>query len=221
MTERKGTEPLWTETTAQAKNAFLSNLSHDIRTPMNAIMGYTALARRDLGDSERVDNYLQKIETSSLQLLRLLDKLLDENAQHPGDFDAPEPGACSPMGVQCILLVDDNAFNREIATEILEDNGYQVVPAADGAEAVALLQRMDAKGIDMVLMDIQMPGMDGYETTEAIRALPDAWAKTLPIVALTANGPDSDQGRAKASGMNGYLSKPIDVPKLLDTLAMI
>ena len=118
-----------------------------------------------------------------------------------------------------ILLVEDNELNREIATDILEEEGIVIDTAEDGDIAVEKLRGAVEGEYDLILMDIQMPRMNGYEATRAIRALPNAYAANIPIIAMTANAFDEDKKNALAAGMNGHVAKPIDVPKLLNTLS--
>ena len=118
-----------------------------------------------------------------------------------------------------VLLVEDNELNREIAEDILSEAGLLVDTAEDGDVAVEKLRNAAAGQYDLVLMDIQMPRMNGYEATRAIRALPDRWASSIPIVAMTANAFEEDKQNAFASGMNGHLAKPIEVPKLMEMLS--
>ena len=120
-----------------------------------------------------------------------------------------------------ILLVEDNDLNREIATEILEDAGIVIDTAEDGNIAVEKMQNAAIGQYDLILMDIQMPTMNGYDATRAIRALPDAYASGIPIIAMTANAFEEDKQNAMAAGMNGHIAKPIDIPKLLNTLTEI
>jgi signal transduction histidine kinase/ActR/RegA family two-component response regulator len=109
------------------------------------------------------------------------------------------------------LLAEDNEINREIATAILEDKGFAVDPVTDGQEAVAKFSESGAGTYDVILMDIRMPFMDGFAATEAIRALDGhADAKTIPIVAMTANAFEEDVQRARAVGMDEYLTKPVE-----------
>ena len=120
-----------------------------------------------------------------------------------------------------ILLVEDNEMNREIATEILEEAGMIIDTAEDGDIAVEKMRGAVKGQYDLILMDIQMPRMNGYEATRAIRALPDSRASGIPIIAMTANAFEEDRQNAFEAGMNGHLAKPIDVPKLLETLSSI
>ncbi|MDE7219394.1 MAG: PAS domain-containing protein [Oscillospiraceae bacterium] len=376
---------------SQAKTMFLNNMSHDIRTPMNAIIGFTNLAATHLDDRELVRSYLDKISASSSHLLSLINDVLDmsriesgkvvidempcslpevlrhlqsmiqgdleakklnfhlddsalvhpyavcdrlrlnqvllnalSNAlkftpsgghisvsavERPGDTadtgiyefcirdtgigmapeflkhifepferertstvsgiqgtglgmsitknltelmkgqitvesqqgqgsaftftfpfriseapDAPEAAedpASQQLTGKRLLLVEDNELNQEIAVTILEEAGCIVEVASDGAEAVEKVCRSVSAPYDLVLMDIQMPVMDGIEATKAIRALADPRLARLPIVAMTANAFEEDRQRVLSAGMNGHLGKPIDVKKLFATLQSI
>ena len=132
----------------------------------------------------------------------------------------PEPLDVNLEGKK-ILLVEDNELNREIAAEILEDEGIIIDIAEDGDIAVEKIRNASAGQYDLILMDIQMPRMNGYDATRAIRSLPSAFASEIPIIAMTANAFDEDKKNAFDAGMNGHIAKPIDVPKLLKTLSEI
>lgn len=376
----------------QAKSEFLSNMSHDIRTPMNAIVGFTALAASHLCQPERVKIYLEKIATSSKYMLDLLNEVLDMNQIENGmvqieekeeqlveliqdlqvmlqplleekqmvlqvdlsglrdsavfcdklrfsqillnilvnavkygsdgggiffrveqkpekqeksaryvfrirdtgkgigkEFLArifepfereeahgtnkvagtglgltickhladlmngtitieSEPGKGSEFTLELplrlqekkeevqtekeekdplkpylgmkLLLVEDNALNREIAQELLTECGLCVDVAEDGQQAVERIQQLPAETYAAVLMDIQMPNMNGYEATRAIRAMEDAKKAQLPIIALTANAFQEDQEKALACGMNRHISKPFNVNEVLEALTV-
>jgi len=367
-----------------AKNTFLSNMSHDMRTPLNAIFGFTALARNNLSNPEAAEGYLDQIEHSSRQLLDLIDKVLKLSWMDSNESKAEEapcslhevleevceflrpqteekgltftmdisgvrhdavygdreklsqlvmylannavtytnPGGsvtisateCEALTGGCavykiavadtgigisedflqqifepftrernttlsgihgvglgltiakniaemlggsievestvnkgstftvilrlrqqsageeavvseeeewdcagsrILLVEDNEINLEIEREILTHIGFSVDDAADGSIAVEKVSAGGAGAYDLVLMDIQMPVMDGWEATRAIRALPDAGVSRIPILALSANVFESDIQKSREAGMDAHLAKPIDVPLLL------
>jgi len=117
-----------------------------------------------------------------------------------------------------VLLVEDNELNREIAVDILMEEGLEVVVAEDGMMALDILNKADADAFDIVLMDIQMPKMDGYTATREIRCLSDEKKAQIPIVAMTANVYDEDRNRALEAGMNGFVVKPLDVEALLMTI---
>ena len=120
-----------------------------------------------------------------------------------------------------ILLVEDNELNREIAQEILREYGFRVDTAENGAVAVEKVSTAAPGSYDLVLMDVQMPIMDGYTATRKIRALDDPARAKLPIIAMTANAFDEDRRNALESGMNGFLSKPIVVGDLVQELHKI
>ena len=375
----------------RAKNTFLSNISHDMRTPLNAISGFTALARRNLGDRQAVENYLSQVEAASQQLLDLIDKVLETTwletneapaaeapcslksivqeicdflqpqaeekgiaftvdltgvehdevfsdqdllhrlvmylannavtytkpggqvsvtAQERGDMPGErgvyqlvirdtgigisksflerifepfsrelnttlsgihgiglgltiaksivdrmggalevrsEPGqgstftatlhlrrqarqaAAGPGGEglpslgegRRILLVEDNEINREIETELLQDVGFTIDEAVNGAIAVEKVRASAPGEYDLILMDIQMPVMDGWQAAQAIRGLANPALASIPIVALSANVFQSDINKSLDSGMEAHLTKPIDIPALLKTIERI
>ncbi len=120
-----------------------------------------------------------------------------------------------------LLLVDDIEVNREIAKMLLEGNGFTVDTAANGQEAVEKVAASKVGDYDAVLMDIQMPIMDGYEATKKIRALKNKKLAAIPILAMTANAFSEDVQAAKDAGMNGHIAKPIDIPQMMQTLAEI
>ena len=129
-----------------------------------------------------------------------------------------QPTAADLKGKK-LLLAEDNELNREIALEILKEAGFVVDTAEDGAVAVQKIKQAAPGQYDLILMDIQMPNLDGYEATRQIRALPDAEKANIPIFAMTANAFEEDRQNALAAGMNGHIAKPLDVPHLLRVLA--
>lgn len=389
------------EAASKAKSAFLSSMSHDIRTPMNAIVGMTAIARKHIGDAKYVDECLQKVQTSSDYLLDIINNVLDmsriESGRIPiseepllipvlidsvvslmtsavdakgqtlsvdmsglkrpavlgdgvhivqvfvnilsnavkftpeggklsigvsqsesGDetrgkyvftftdtgigiapefishvFDtftrADDPSTSRTEGtglgmaiakkladlmggdIKCeselgagttftvtllmkyaddsaaaallneperprsnrsggeteapdlsgrrILLVEDNAMNREIAYRIISETRAEIISARDGSEAVGIFGESPSGHFDLIFMDIQMPVMNGYEATSAIRSMDRPDAKTVPIYAMTANTFDSDVRQVKSAGMNGHIGKPYNPAALYRVLA--
>lgn len=373
------------------KNTFLANMSHDMRTPLNAIFGFTSLARKNINDSNTVLNYLDKIEASSRQLLDLIDKVLkiawlesnntgiveSECSLHDimcdvyntlfphasgksidfslhtdelihsdiyGDSDKltqllhhitnnaityTESGGKVDMYVKeldtlsnkCavyqfkiqdtgigisenflahiyepferennttlsgafgtglgltitkhivdmmggnieidsalhkgttftvtltlrmqdlapalsenaqssysnlsglkILVVEDNEINLEIETEILRDQGFLVDTAENGSIAIDKMKKARPEDYSLILMDIQMPVMNGLRAAKAIRALEDPDLANIPIIALSANAFESDKRASLESGMNAHLTKPIDIPLLLETMSKL
>ena len=383
------------ESANKAKSEFFFNMSHDIRTPMNAIIGFTQLMRRHLGEPDREKQYLDKIESSSQYLLELINNVLemsriengrltlDENIWNAKEFNdilasvfegqmaekgitftrtidvvhqnvycdslklqeiflnilsnalkytpsggsvsmelkeipstvpghakyqtiitdtgigmsreylphifetfsrektstegkvmgtglgmpivkqlidlmngsidiESEPGKGTKITVcldhriateaeitaverksatvtdsqefargKRILLAEDNELNAEIAIELLSEYGFEIERASDGIICVDMLTKREAGYYDLILMDVQMPNMDGYKTTEVIRGLGDKKLSEIPILAMTANAFEEDRQNALAAGMNGHISKPVDVNKLIEELALI
>ena len=120
-----------------------------------------------------------------------------------------------------ILLAEDNDLNAEITEAILEHAGIKTERVEDGIQCVNMIEKMPAGTYDMILMDIQMPKMNGYKATQAIRRLPDKDKACIPIVAMTANAFEEDKRDALAVGMNGHIAKPIELDKLLSMLAEV
>ena len=145
-------------------------------------------------------------------------------------FDLPLRRADAPEGASGIaeevvsdggghiLVVEDIDLNRELVVDVLEAEGFSVTGVADGCDAVAVFRDSEPGTFDLVLMDIQMPVMNGYEATRAIRALPRDDAKDIPIVALSANKTEDDRKRSFECGMNDHIAKPFDADRLVDTI---
>lgn len=379
------------EQSNRAKTQFLNNMSHDIRTPMNAIIGFTSLASEHYSDSEKVKDYLGKINTSGKHLLSLINDVLDMSRIESGKVELEEeeidlldivaeiesillpdvneknitfkidtkhitnknvicdklrlkqillnllsnavkftnPGGSvdlritqntsAPIGYASyviqvndtgigmteefqkhvfeafsrertstvsgiqgtglglaitknfvdvmggtiqvkskvgvgteftvnlqfqicgsdskkidsitkekvdftgkkILLVEDIDLNREIAKEILAEAGFAVELAEDGDVAVEKVRNMHEGEYDVILMDIQMPRMDGYTAARTIRSLPNKVATNIPIIAVTANAFNEDKDAAISAGMNGHVSKPLDIDELMTVLANV
>ncbi len=119
---------------------------------------------------------------------------------------------------RCILLVEDNELNSEITVEILNEYGYMVDTAGNGAQAVEKVKNSKPGNYDLVLMDVQMPVMNGYEATRQIRALNDPALAGITIIAMTANAFDEDKKKALECGMDGFLTKPIVIEELIGTI---
>lgn len=114
-----------------------------------------------------------------------------------------------------ILLVEDNELNREIAATLLQDVGFEVTEAGDGAQAVELIKHAAPDTYAAILMDIQMPVMDGYTATRQIRQLEDPALANIPIIAVSANAFEEDKVASRAAGMNGHLAKPMNTEAVL------
>ena len=131
----------------------------------------------------------------------------------------PPAAKASAFTGKKLLVVEDNELNLEIASTLLKEAGFEVDTAENGKIAVEKVEAASAGRYDLILMDIQMPEMDGYEATRRIRALPDAKKAALPIVAMTANAFEDDRKNALHAGMNGHIAKPLDIQKLFQVLS--
>lgn len=146
-------------------------------------------------------------------MLRLLDKNISSEAEIIPRIH--------PIEGKRVLLVDDNEINREIAQALLAENGLRVETAEDGNIAVEIIKNSSAGYFDFVLMDIQMPQMNGYDAAKAIRSLDDKRLADIPIIALSANAYAEDQKRSFDAGMNAHAAKPIDINKLIDVISEV
>jgi signal transduction histidine kinase/CheY-like chemotaxis protein len=131
----------------------------------------------------------------------------------------PPAAKASASAGKKLLVVEDNELNLEIASTLLKEAGFEVDTAENGKIAVEKVEAASADRYDLILMDIQMPEMDGYEATRRIRALPDTKKAALPIVAMTANAFEDDRKNALRAGMNGHIAKPLDIQKLFQVLS--
>ena len=167
-----------------------------------------------LGGTIEVESELGKGSTFTVTLkYRIADESYYEKNQ------AENPETCSEiLEGKNILLAEDNDLNAEIAEVILERASLKIERVEDGIQCVNRMMKMPAGTYDMILMDIQMPQMDGYKATRVIRRLPDRDKACIPIIAMTANAFEEDKRKAIAAGMNGHIAKPIQVDKLLSTL---
>jgi CheY-like chemotaxis protein/nitrogen-specific signal transduction histidine kinase len=189
----------------------IRKIRHETEAPILLLSAY------DFGDTEEakkagVTEFVPRpLFLSDLQRLLL-------NALYPEEENTPQPAIVRRIHGQRILLVEDNDLNREIAVEILRGAGFLVEEAENGSVAVEMIQKGGAGYYQLVLMDIQMPIMDGYTAAKTIRALEDKELSAIPIVAMTANAFAEDKQKAIAAGMNAHIAKPISVDNLLDTL---
>ena len=155
-----------------------------------------------------------------------LSELRDVLVSAAGEAPAAEEKAEAPETVQRpngvrLLLVEDNELNREIAMELLNERGFEVDSAEDGIDALEKLKAAGPGRYSIILMDVQMPRMNGYDATKAIRAMADPGLANIPIVAMTANAFEEDKRKALESGMNAHIAKPINVDNLMEVITGI
>ena len=168
-------------------------------------------------DRINVESELGKGSTFTVTLKH---RIADESYYAKKHIEEPGTGSEILEG-RNILLAEDNDLNAEIAEAILKRAGFKTERVEDGIRCVGRIERMPAGTYDMILMDIQMPKMDGYKATQAIRSLPDKDKACIPIIAMTANAFEEDKRDAIAAGMNGHIAKPIQVDNLLSILSEI
>ena len=137
------------------------------------------------------------------------------------ELEADGPDEVEMLYALRILVVEDNELNREIVKAVLEETGFEVEEAENGAVAVDKIKTAGALYYDVVLMDIQMPVMDGYMATKKIRSLEDSDLANIPIIALSANAFEEDRKASADAGMNGHLAKPVNVSELLKMLCKL
>lgn len=212
---------------SRAKSIFLANMSHNLRTPMNAIMGFSTLASANIEDTGKVKYYLEKIDSSSNSLMSVINEILemsDRESEKPEKADETEStkeekqnGGFDFSGKKA-LIVEDNRLNREILQELLSEIGIESETAENGQIALEIIESSPADRYDVILMDIQMPVMDGYEATRTIRALPDKEKSGIPILAVSAYAFEEDKRKAMEAGMNRHVAKPVNFEVLKNAL---
>ena len=185
-----------------------------LRTELNSAVGYTELGMRHGSDAAE---YLGRIQLVLTNMELAIACALGEPANE--EPDAGEPESIAMLAGERVLLVDDNELNRAVLKEILVDHGLIVEEAGNGSEAVAAVKEKEPGYYHFILMDIEMPVMNGLEATKAIRTMqnrPDA--RTIPIVAMTANAFAEDVQASLDAGMNGHLAKPIVMDEVIKTI---
>ena len=169
------------------------------------MMGGTIKAESKLGEGSKFTVIME---------YRIADKGYYEQVTDP----SPDTEETDRISGKYVLLAEDNDLNAEIAEFILEDMGLMVDRVEDGVQCVARMEQKPAGTYDLILMDIQMPNMDGYKATQAIRRLEDKKKAGIPIIAMTANAFEEDRKKAFEKGMNGHIAKPVDAEKVKKTI---
>ena len=180
---------------------------------MSIVKNYVEL----LGGTINIESELGKGSTFTVILKH---RIADESYYVKNHVEDPGTGSEILEG-RNILLAEDNDLNAEITEALLESAGLKIERVDDGIQCVNRITEMPAGTYDMILMDIQMPNMNGYKATQEIRHLPDKDKACIPIIAMTANAFEEDKRDAVAAGMNGHIAKPIQVDKLLSILSEV
>ena len=199
---------------ARKATEFHKKSLRDLRTALNSAVGYAELGMRHDAKAEK---YLEKMLTVLNDMELTIAYALGETV-----YDEPvveDPEDMEDLEGRRVLVVDDNELNREVMKEILVGHGLIVEEADDGSKAVAAVKEKEPGYYHFIVMDIEMPVMDGYESTEQIRKLPNRIRANVPIIALTANTSPENRERATAVGMDDFLAKPINSARLLRSLA--
>ena len=195
---------------------FRKKALRDLRTELNSAVGYAELCR---SHGSQAEFYLNKLRLVHGNMEKTISFALGE--AYSDDTDTVDSAKMEELQGKRLLLVEDNDLNREILEEVLLDHGLLVEKAHDGNEALSSVKDHEPGYYHFILMDIEMPQMDGYEATLRIRRLPNRIRANTPIVAFTANAVSENRDKAFAVGMDGFLVKPVNTSRLLSCLARL
>ena len=201
---------------ARKADRFYQKSLKELRTELSSAVGYTELGARHSG---RAEDYLKKLQSVLTNMEASIAYALGEPLNE--EPEEKEPEDLGTLEGKRVLLVDDNELNREIMKAVLVDHGLIVEEGSNGSEAVAAVKANEPGYFHFILMDIEMPVMDGCEATEIIRKLPNRIRANVPIIALTANAVPENRARATAAGMDDFLVKPTNSARLLRSLSKL
>ncbi len=199
-----------------AESRFFYRMSNDVLTPMNAVSSYIKLAMKHMDERDLLEKYLKNADAAAERMTLLIDNIVDIHRE----IKEEEPsGEITEQNRDIrVLVADDNELNRMLLETILEEAGFVVKSVDDGDKAVEKVKAEGPGAFDVILMDIQMKRMDGYEATRQIRKLPYGGADQLPIMAISANSRDEDRQKSRECGMNEHLEKPYNPEKIIRTI---
>ncbi len=206
---------------------FVSELSYNVRNPLNTICGITEIAKKNIvngGDKETLLSYMDILGDASTELQQTIDHFFEcfESRNYSSIYGETFENVDSAILKNLrIMVVEDSSVSQLIAKEMLESKGSIVTLCDGGKEAVDLFKNSITGTYDVILMDINMPGMDGYEATDSIRNCSHPQAKSVPIIAMTAEALPNDIQMALKIGMNAHISKPISVEKIVSALKRV
>ncbi len=206
---------------------FVSELSYNVRNPLNTICGITEITKKNIMngcDNETLLSYVDILGDAATELQQTIDHFFERfesgnYGAHYGDrqTDVDE----NVLKKLRVMVVEDSSVSQLIARELLESRGSIVTVCDSGKEAVDLFEQSITGTYDVILMDINMPGMDGYEATDAIRSSSHPQSKTVPIIAMTAEALPDDIQMALKAGMNDHISKPITADKIVSAIKRV
>lgn len=206
---------------------FISELSYNVRNPLNTICGITELTRKNLAtgcDRDTLITYVDILKDAATELQQTIDHFFE--CFESGNYsmihsEKSEEVDCSVLKNLRIMVVEDSSVSQLIAREMLESGGAIVTLCDSGSEAVKLFRDSITGTYDIIFMDINMPGMDGYEATDAIRGSDHPQAKSIPIIAMTAEALSDDIQMTLKIGMNAHISKPISEEKIVSAIKRV
>ncbi len=206
---------------------FVSELSYNVRNPLNTICGITEITRKNIVngcDSDTLLSYMDILSDAATELQQTIDHFFEK--LESGNYATTTIERERDVDVNVlknlrVMVVEDSSVSQLIAREMLESRGSIVTICDSGKEAVDMFKESITGTFDVVLMDINMPGMDGYEATDAIRNSQHPQAKTIPIIAMTAEALPDDIQTALQAGMNGHISKPINADKIISAIKRV
>ena len=206
----------------ERKSDYLANIALQIRSEMDALYELSKQARLYGKDKPQLEN-LDKITETIDKMSVIVSDIIKETGDKPGDIkaksgDAKKTKKAISLAGCNFLVAEDNQLNMTILGSILTHEGITFEEAGDGESAVKAYVDAPDNSFDCILMDMKMPGIDGIKATMMIRASGKSDCQTIPIIGVSANGFTDDIKQARAAGISGYITKPIDRDKLFDTI---
>lgn len=206
---------------------FVSELSYNVRNPLNTICGITEITRKNIMngcDNDTLLSYVDILSDAATELQQTIDHFFErfESGNYGAHIGEQRPDVDENVLKNLrVMVVEDSSVSQLIARELLESRGSIVTICDSGREAVDLFKQSITGTYDVILMDINMPGMDGYEATDAIRSSGHVQAGSVPIIAMTAEALPEDIQRAMKAGMNGHISKPVNADKIVSAIKRV
>lgn len=206
-----------------SKKEFLSDMSYKIRNPLNAIYGISEIVTRNIredANKEQILMYMEILNDSAKELQKVVEECFAEYEKPSEQLLKQEEIVVteedySMLNNLRVMVVEDSSVSQMVVKELLEEYGARITLCNDGQEAVNIFNNSIAGSYDVILMDIKMPIMDGYEATDRIRKSNHPQASSIPIIAMTAEAFAEDIQSALKAGMNAHVAKPISLDKLI------